>query len=166
MTQETLVKMYNTLILPYFIYCSNAWLDGTTTNINKLYKLQKRAARVITGVSYEIRSSEIFKNLNWKPIETNLKKRELLLTFKAIRGWAPKYITDYFTILQNNVYGLRSNDKKLYLPKPNTNFLKSTFIYRASKLWNSLPDDIIENIYALSLNSFINIIDKYLYKLY
>ena len=53
-TQETLVKMYNTLILPYFIYCSNAWLDGTTTNINKLYKLQKRAARVITGASYEV----------------------------------------------------------------------------------------------------------------
>ena len=53
-TQETLVKMYNTLILPYFIYCSNAWLDGTTTNINKLYKLQKRAARVIMGASYEI----------------------------------------------------------------------------------------------------------------
>ena len=72
--QETLVKMYNTLVLQHFIYCSNVWLDGTTTNINKLYKLQNRAPRVITGGSYEIRSSEIFENLYWKPIETNFKK--------------------------------------------------------------------------------------------
>ena len=78
---------------------------------------------MITGVSYEIRSSEILKNLNWKPIETNLKERELLLKIKAIRGWAPKYITDYCTIVQNNVCVLRSNDKKFYLPKTKTNFL-------------------------------------------
>ena len=73
-SQETLLKMYNTFVLPHFIYCSNVWLDGTMTNINKLYKLQKRAARVITGASYEIRSSELFENLNWKPLETNSKK--------------------------------------------------------------------------------------------
>ena len=73
-TQEPLVKMCNTLVLPHFIYCSNVWLHGTTTNINKLCKLQNRAARVITGASHEIRSSEIFENLYWKPIETNFKK--------------------------------------------------------------------------------------------
>ena len=81
--------MYKTLVLPHFIYCSNVWLDGSTTNMNKLYKLQKRDARVITGANYDIRSSEIFENLNWKPLEIILKKGELLMTFKAIRGWAP-----------------------------------------------------------------------------
>ena len=149
--------MYNTLVLPHFVYCSDVWLDGTTTNIKKLYKLQKRAARVITGANYEIRSSQVFENLNWKPIETNLQKRELLLIFKAIRGWAPKYITDHFTILQNNVYGL------LHLPKPKTNFLKSTFMYRAPKFCNNLPDNIINNINTLSLNSFKNLIEEYIY---
>ena len=87
-------------------YCSNVWLD--TTNINKLYKLQNKATHVITGANYDIRSTEIFENLNWKPLETILKKRELFMTFKAIVVWAPKL--GNFTILQNNVYGLRSND--------------------------------------------------------
>ena len=118
---------------------------------------------MITGASYDIRSSDISENLNWKPLETNLKKRELPMKFKAIRGWAPKCITDHFTILKNNVYGLRSNDKKLYLPKPKTNFLKSTFIYRASYLWNSLPHNIINNFNTLSLNSFTNLINDYIY---
>ena len=58
--------MYNTLVLPRFIYYSNIWVDGTTTNINKLYKRQKRAARVITGESYDTRPLEIFENLNGK----------------------------------------------------------------------------------------------------
>ena len=101
---------------------------------------------MIKGANYEIRSLQVFENFNWKPIETNLQKRELLLTFKAIRGWAPNHITDHFAILQNNVYGLRSNDKKLHLSKPKTNFLKSTLICRAPKFWNNPPDNIINNI--------------------
>ena len=85
------------------------------TNMNKLYKLQKKAARVITGANCDIRSSEIFEKLDWKPLETIFKKRDLLVTFKAIPGWVPKYITDHFTVVHNNVYGLGSNDKKKFI---------------------------------------------------
>jgi hypothetical protein len=35
-------------------------------HIEKLHKLHKRAARVITGSNYEIRSSEIFEKLGWE----------------------------------------------------------------------------------------------------
>ena len=33
-------------------------------------KLQKKAARVITGDSYDIRSNEVFQKLNWLPMNT------------------------------------------------------------------------------------------------
>ena len=49
LTNEAFIKMY--------------------TQIEKLYKMQKRAARVITGTNYEIESSEIFERLGWEPIE-------------------------------------------------------------------------------------------------
>jgi hypothetical protein len=83
-TEQTLLTMYNALILPNLTYCSNVWHDGNNTNMNKLVKLQKRAARVITGSNYELRSSDIFKKLNWEPLETTLKKRELVMTFKRL----------------------------------------------------------------------------------
>ena len=65
--------MYNAFVLPHFNYCSTIWNDGSCTIINKLSKLQRRAARVITSSTYDIRSSQILKDLNWKPIEADLK---------------------------------------------------------------------------------------------
>ena len=76
--------MYNSLVLPHFTYCLTVWSDNSCTLINKLYKVQKRAARVITGSGYEIKSREIFECLGWEPIQNILKKREITMTFKAI----------------------------------------------------------------------------------
>ncbi len=58
----------------------------------KMLKLQKRAARVITSSGLEERSSEIFQMLKWTKIQSILKKRELVMTFKALRGMAPEYL--------------------------------------------------------------------------
>jgi hypothetical protein len=47
--RETLIEMYNALVWPHFNYCSTIWNDGSCSIIDKLFKLQKKAARVITG---------------------------------------------------------------------------------------------------------------------
>ena len=59
-----LIKMYNALVLPYMAYCSTVWNDGSNSVLNKLSKLQRRAARVTTGQSYEVCSTEILESLN------------------------------------------------------------------------------------------------------
>ena len=45
-TQVVLITMYNSLVFPHFTYCSTVWHGFRADHINKLYKLQKRAARV------------------------------------------------------------------------------------------------------------------------
>ena len=55
--QNSLINIYNSLVLPHFTYCSNVWNDGSRTHLNKLYKIQNR------GSSYDIRSKEIFAHL-------------------------------------------------------------------------------------------------------
>ena len=87
-SQSELIRMYNTLVIPYFTYCSNVWYDGDNrTNTEKIYKMQKRAARIITSSNYEIRTKDIFKSLKWIPIEFTLQKREILMTY--IQGYPP-----------------------------------------------------------------------------
>lgn len=151
---QALIKMYNALVLPHLTYCSTIWNDGSNTILNKLSKLQRRAARVITGQSYDIRSTEILESLNWLPIEDYLVKREVLMTFKALTNRQPKYVQDFFTTCENSNYSLRSNNVKLSLPKPKTNFLKRSFSYRAAQRWNELSHDITSNIQDFSLSSF------------
>ncbi len=57
LTENALITMYNSLVLPHFTYCSTVWYNGHITQLT--IKLQKRAARVITNSEYDIRSTEI-----------------------------------------------------------------------------------------------------------
>ena len=146
--------MYNALVLPHMTYCSTIWNDGSNSILNKLSKLQRRAARVITGQSYEVRSAQILESLNWIPIEDMLRKRETVMTFKALTNRLPDYVQNFFQKSENSKYSLRSNNVKLSLPKPKTNFLERSFSYRAAKGWNELSDEITKNVQNLSLPYF------------
>jgi hypothetical protein len=82
--------------------------DGSRTHTDKLLKMQKRAARIITGSTYEVRSKDIFNILHWEPIETTLKKREMIMTFKALQSQLPEFMTNIFKICLNYMYPLRN----------------------------------------------------------
>ena len=90
-------------------------MHGGCKQVDKLYQLQIRAARVIKGLTYETRSKDIFQNLQWSPINIIFKKREDIMTFKALRCMTPKYISDLFLPSFNSNYKLRSNGNKLDL---------------------------------------------------
>ena len=83
--------------------------------------------RVISSSTYDIRSSHILKDLNWKLIEVDLKNRKTVITSKALTGIAVDYSEQLFIECNNDNYNLRSNNTKLTLPKPGTNFLKRSF---------------------------------------
>ena len=42
-SQEELITIYNSLVLPHFNYCSTLWNDNNKTDIDKLSKLQKKS---------------------------------------------------------------------------------------------------------------------------
>ena len=138
------------------------WHGSSADHINKLCKLQKRAARVIAGSNYDIRSTDIFETLNWRPIKDNLDERDLVMTFKAIKGIVPDYLMPIINLNENANYQLRSNNRNIYLPKPKTNFLKNSFSYRGAMSWNNLPNHIIDQALSegASVNSFKNVIKR------
>ena len=65
-----LVTLYRSLVQPYFDYCSPLWDTCGKQLKYKLQKIQNRAARVITGSSYDVRSTDVLNNLKWKTLET------------------------------------------------------------------------------------------------
>jgi hypothetical protein len=141
------------------------WNDGSRTHTDKLLKMQKQAARITAGSTYEVRSKNIFNILHWEPIETTLKKREMIMTLKALQGQLPECMTNIFKICLNDMYPrdypLRSNNCKLYLEKPKTDFLKKSFSYRGAASWNNLPNDVTNNYKELSISNFKTLINNY-----
>ena len=83
--RHVLDKMDNAFIIPHFYYCSTVWYDGSKNKLTKMSKLdQKKAARIITEDSYDIRSNEVFQKLNWLPVNTHLQIRENIATYIRI----------------------------------------------------------------------------------
>ena len=63
--KKCLTQVYNALVQPYFDYCSLAWQN---CKLELQSKLQNRAARIITGDNWEIRSKDVLNKLNWLPL--------------------------------------------------------------------------------------------------
>ncbi len=112
MPEHILNKMYNAFVIQNFYYCSTVWNDGHKSKLTKLSKLQKKAARVITGASHDERSNEIFRKLDWMSIHKSLSIRENIVTFKALTANSPNYLTEMFNFCSNETYNLRSNFSK------------------------------------------------------
>ena len=74
--QERII-LYNSIIKPILMYGSVVWTKTSNENIRRVFRLQKRAARVILNVGLrEERTVTIFNKLNWIPFydETNINK--------------------------------------------------------------------------------------------
>ena len=133
---ETLIYIYQTLVQTNFDYCSMVWGNCGEALKEKLQKLHNRATRVITGDTYEIRSFDILKKLNWKTLEERRKEPKLACVSKALTSQCPEKISSMFRISKSDRYNLRSNNKMLMLSKPKTNSMKRTFGCTAAKVWN------------------------------
>ena len=137
-----LISIYKSLILPHFDYCSSVWGSIGKGLALKLQKLQNRAARIITGSDWDVRSSQILADLNWPSLEVRRSNQFKTFMHKAMNKQVPEYIAEKL-IMANTVhqYNLRGSEYNLFVPRPNTEALKRSFAYRGAVLWNSLTPE-------------------------
>ena len=122
----------------------------------KLEKLQNRAARIVTGSGWDVRSAQILRALRWKSLADRCTKQLKSLMFKTANNLVPEYLSDKFT----NVNTIHRHDPRgaqhnLFIPWPNTEALMKSFCYRGTVTWNGLS---VEAKQATTLNSFYSAI--------
>ena len=136
----TLIKVYNAIILSHFDYCSLVWDECADYLLTKLQKLQNRAARVITGSSYETKSEDILRELNWQPLKERFRIKKAMFAYNVRNNdKLPQSMINKFKTKDNSKYNLRNNYTDFVLEKPKTNFMKKSITYSAALLWNKLP---------------------------
>ena len=60
-----LEKLYKSLAQPYLEDCSPLWDNCEKLLKDKLQRFQSRAAGVLSGANYDIRSADIIQTLSW-----------------------------------------------------------------------------------------------------
>uniref|UniRef100_A0A8C1KKZ4 Reverse transcriptase domain-containing protein n=1 Tax=Cyprinus carpio TaxID=7962 RepID=A0A8C1KKZ4_CYPCA len=130
-------KLVHAFMTSRLDYC-NALLGGCpASSINKLQVVQNAAARVLTRSRKYDHITPILQSLHWLPIKFSISYKILLLTYKALNGLAPAYLTSLLP-RYNPSRSLRSqNAGLLIVPR----IAKSTkggraFSHLAPNLWN------------------------------
>ena len=157
---ETLHNLYNSLVLPYFDYCSPLWDNCGSMLKEKLQKLQNRAARIMTGANYVVRSADLLRGMSRKNLNDRHKMNKMnksVLMFKILNNHSAPNLKNKFIARETNLrnYNLRNADVNLSVPKPRTDYLKKSLGYSGAVLWNSLP---MHAKRTESLNVFKNLI--------
>ena len=115
------------------------WISCSTENINKVFKLQKRAARVILEADTRANSVDLFKKLDWILFYDEAKINRCILVSRCFSEDCPSYLND---ILKSN-RDIHSRNSRYGCPR----FSLETeggrsFAVSVSRLWNYLPSSL------------------------
>ena len=100
------------------------------------------------------------RDLHWLPVRDRIVYKVLILTFKALHGEAPNYISN-MVIRYVPPRNLRSSSKnQLEVPKVKTKLYgERAFAAASPNLWNSLPKNITNcddmNVFKSMLKTFL-----------
>ena len=141
--RTTLKMLYNAIVQPYFDYCCPLWDNCGIGLKDRLQKYQNRAARVITGATYDTRSPELLRSLNWQPLEDRRNYLKSIFIYKILNGHtAPNLKKNLcFNYERDNTYNFRNRETDLAPPMPKKEFGKRCFNYNATIHWNNLPHE-------------------------
>ena len=133
---------------------ANSLLQGSSQKeINRLQRLQNKAAKLIFMAKKYDHASPLIHQLHWLPVQKRIEFKTLTLIFKCLNGNAPQYLSELITPYKCRRTGLRSNSDSRLLEQPRTRlvFADRGFYASAPKLWNNLPFKVR---HATSLNQF------------
>ncbi len=141
-------------------YGSTVWYACSRENLERILRLQKRAARVILDADMQANSAELFKKLNWLPFFCEVKIQMCVLVHKRLYGECPAYIKETLR-LNSDIHNRSSRYGSINIVCPRFNRETEggrTFSVRMSRLWNSLPNELKSinsiNIFRSSLRTF------------
>ena len=133
-TKAASLRIYSSMILPYFDYGDIIYQTATIDKLSKLQRLQNRAQRIVTRYDVDYKSTHEHQ-IELKILPLARRRHMHLLNCAFNRSSQPRYV-------DNRDLLTRAHDKKLLLcPKPNTELMKKSVLYNAAKHWNNLRLD-------------------------
>ena len=166
LSKENTETLIHAFVSSRIDYCNSLLYGVPNCHLHKLQRVQNAAARLIFEESKYCHVTLLLKSLHWLPVKHRIIFKVLLITFKAIHGLAPVYISELISIRDVSLsrYCLRSRNSLM----SNYPALKSrktlgdrSFFVAAPKLWNELPSDIRD---LHSINKFKTAIKTYLFR--
>ena len=144
--RDTLSLIYTTYVRPHLDYCDIVF-DGhiTVHDELRLERVQRRAARLVTGTPPRTSTDRLRQELGWDTLKTRRKLHKLHFFHRlsSTVHQQPEYIKHILpqTRITNTRRTLR-NHTTLTLPPNKTTSFQRSFIPATTRLWNTLPHSL------------------------
>ena len=135
--------MYLGIEEPHIRYCCSVCGCAGDTILQKLQKIQNRAARIVINSSFDKASLPLISQLGWLNIREMIDFETATMVYKLLHGLAPPYMQDMFYKLSDcRKRVLRSTETDLEIPRCKTSDGQRSFSYRRVTVWNQLSPEI------------------------
>ena len=136
---DTTKLLVNSFITSRLDYCNSLLSGITSSQVNRLQKMQNRAARIVSRTKPSEHITPVLKDLHWLPVNYRIKFKILCFAYKCRTGTAPPYISELLVEHQPARTLRSASSENFKIPKTRTHTGSQAFSYTAPKLWNDLP---------------------------
>ncbi len=120
---------YNNIIQSHIDYCITVCGYAPDVHIDKIQRIQCRAARLVSGVfDWNVRGINIIRRLGWQTVRVRRDYFTAVLMYICLKGEAPFYLSHHFTKVQYR-YSTRQSLCDLCVPRPNIKLFKQCLLY-------------------------------------
>ena len=147
--------VYIALVRSGMEYASISWDPHTTSNADKLEKIQRPAARWVTS-SYSRTTSvtSLLEKLKFEPLQVRRRVPRLAFMYKILHGKVAVPMAKVnLKLSQRPSRGADTNTKKLETLRTSTTDFKSSFIPWTIADWNCIPESVTASNSAASFKS-------------
>ena len=134
---SSLITLYYGMIYPHLLYCIESWGNASDIYLNTLFKLQKRAVKIIKSKPYYFPSDIIFQELRLLKLAQIHSYSTLLFIFKYLKGSLPNVFDNFFKRNTNVITRQTRQSDQLYIPPCRTSLYQKTIRVWGAKEWNN-----------------------------
>ena len=139
---QTVAMIIHAFVMSRIDYGNSLLFNISSYQLAKLQRAQNSAARILSKTRKRDHITPILEGLHWLHIRERIEYKILLLTWKALHGFAPSYIENLISEYTPS-RSLRSSGMNLLVAqRTRSSFGDRAFTAAAPYLWNQLPAQI------------------------
>ena len=135
---DTTKMLIHSLVINRLDYCNSLMLGIPSNTIDRLQKIQNKAARIVTLSKPRDHITPVLKSLHWLPINKRIEFKIACVIFKCLHNDTPHYLSE-LVHRYVPVRPLRSEHQlRVIVPTQRLSLSDQSFAIGGAKIWNSL----------------------------
>ena len=164
-SKEELKSIYHAIFSSHMVYGCQIWGQNRNFYVEKIYKLQNKALRIINFSNFHADVNPLYINNSTLKLQDYTKLQNCLFVHDYLNGKLPHCFKDYYFKLNYIYFNVKTRNSTLgclFVPSKNTTIYGLNSITQNSiRTWNALTKEMKTDLAGLSRHNAKSLITNY-----